>query len=396
MFLAGAGGERLPADRRASPWRLPPPLPAGRPCVLLDVAAASPEEVWVVGRTHGRPLAACWNGASWTMPLAPPPAAALIGAGLEGVTVVRAVSGDGDPAPGMSRFAGEEGREASPHPGGPAEVIAVGGAYDRLIGTEIPLIWQWDGAEWTQVPAPVLPDGSLSGRRGPAGEDRDTAEDYVLTDVATVGSAEVWAVGHGFPARGGGPVALRRRDGRWRPVAGLPRIAQGKLLAVGGTSPQDVWAVGAADRTGLVVHYDGGSWRRMRVPVTRFPLTDVAAVAPDDVWCAGGDAVLRWNGRRWFRVEVPVASANTVTALSATDVWVGGARGDLAHYDGHRWVCVAAPEDLHDTAVWCASTAGRPHRGGMPTAVWMVGSRRLNRPRAAPRHCRFTSWSGKG
>ncbi|SEG82778.1 hypothetical protein SAMN04489712_11583 [Thermomonospora echinospora] len=383
-----AGDERgLRSDRPASgpqeglPWRPLSPLSIEAPHVLSDVAASSPEDVWVVGQAHGRPLAARWDGTSWSVPPGPPPSAALIGAGLEGVAAARTGHAvpDGSGPAGHTDLRNEPaGRDAL------AEVIAVGGAYDRLLGTEIPLIRHWDGTGWAEMAAPALPDA-------------DSAQGYVLTDVTMVAPAEAWAVGHGS-GRGNGLVALHWHHDRWHP-AGLPDIAQGKLLAVCGTSPWDVWAVGAADRAGLVVHYDGRAWQRIRTPATRFPLTDVTAVSPDDAWCAGGGSVLRWNGRKWSRVKTPIESANTVTAVSATDVWVGGAQGELAHFDGHRWTWMTAPGDLHGTAVWRSSTVALPTSApgaGIGAAVWMVGSRRLGGSVSTPQHRSFTSQSGEG
>ncbi|HEX2315124.1 MAG TPA: hypothetical protein VHJ17_15380 [Thermomonospora sp.] len=337
------GVAMLLAPDPRSPWRLPPPFAIEAPHVLSAVAATSPDDVWAVGQARGRPLALHWNGSSWSVPPGPPSPAALVGPGLEGVTARRHSAA--------------------------TEVIAVGGAYDRLLGAEVPLLRHWDGAFWTDLAAPVLPGGT------------GVARDYVLTDVTLVAPGRAWAVGHAF-GRAARLVALFWNGESWHVAEGLPDVPQGKLLAVTGTSPHDVWATGAAGRSGLIVHFDGRTWRRSPSPTTRSPLTDVSAAAPDDVWCAGGGTVLRWNGRKWTRIKVPIGSVNTVTAVSPTNVWLGGARGDLAHYDGHRWTWVPGPDELRDTAVWQASTATHPTG---PT--WMVGSRRTSDPvTASPHH----------
>ncbi|WP_147312292.1 hypothetical protein [Thermomonospora umbrina] len=324
---------------------MPAPFAVEAPHALTGVAAASPSDVWAVGQSRGRPLIVHWDGAGWSTPPGAPPRASLVGAGLEGVTALRSydVGGQG---------------------GGTAEVIAVGGAYDRLLGVEVPLIERWDGASRLEVSAPLLPD---------AGGDSGVARGYVLTDVTLVAPGEAWAVGHAFEPVGR-LVALYGDGDRWRVAEGLPDVPQGKLLAVSGTSAHDVWAVGAEGRSGLIVHFDGTSWRRVPCPSTRSPLSDVTAVAPDDAWCAGGGTVLRWNGRKWGNVKIPIDSANTVTAISSTDVWVGGGRGELAHYDGRRWTPTSAPDPLRDTAVWRGSAVAAHTPGPV---VWMVGSRRL-------------------
>jgi hypothetical protein len=229
--------------------------------------------------------------------------------------------------------------------------VAVGGGYDRVAGTEVPIIWHWTGSAWTEC------------------DDLEGAHGYVLTDVAMFPDGRAWAVGHGFPwGRPAGPVALLLSECGWRHAA-LPEVPRGKLLAVAGTAADDVWAVGAADRAGLIMHYDGRSWTRVPSPSTRFPLTDVEAVAPDDVWAVGRDRVLHWNGRRWRRVKAPVTAANTVTASAPDDVWVAGGRGELACFDGRRWTVESSPHPLGETAVWLAS-ASFPGSD----AVWMVGS----------------------
>ncbi|WP_433330813.1 WD40/YVTN/BNR-like repeat-containing protein [Spirillospora sp. CA-294931] len=289
-------------------WRLAAPLVIAEPHLLTSVAAATPTQVWVAGNAGQRPLTAHWDGTAWTLPPNPPDDPAHLGAGILGI----ACSPDG-------------------------RAIAVGGAYNRLTRTEVPLVRHWTGSSWTPQTAPEL-DG------------------HVLNDV-TILNGDAWAVGHG-------PVAVHWTAGEWRP-APMPQVAKGKLLAVSGTAPDDIWAVGAEDRSALIVHYDGRSWTRVPCPSTRFPLTDVAALTPDEAWAVGRDRVLRWNGRKWSRVKSPVTAANTVTALSPTDIWVAGGQGELAHYDGRHWRMAPSP----DTAVWLASASPAPGQ------IWMAGTR---------------------
>ncbi|MGI5166076.1 WD40/YVTN/BNR-like repeat-containing protein [Spirillospora sp. CA-253888] len=319
------------------------------PHLLTGVAAASPAEVWVVGTAGQQPLAARWDGASWTLPPGPPVEAALVGAGLQGIARLGSARAVGDTASNVVRL---------PRGGadGPPLAVAVGGAHDRLAGAEVPLIRHWNGSSWTAWSAPG-PDRGL-----------------VLTAVAATGEGTAWAVGHGFPwGPVDGPVALRWTGSDWLP-APMPEVPLGKLLAVAGTAPDDVWAVGAAGREGLVMHYDGRAWSRVPSPATRFPLTGVAAPGPAEAWAVGRDRVLRWNGRKWSRVKAPVTAANTIAAPSPDDVWVAGGRGELAHFDGRRWTAAASPEPFATGAVWLASAATGPDG-----AVWLAGSRQVTR-----------------
>ncbi|MEU5880924.1 hypothetical protein [Spirillospora sp. NPDC047279] len=294
------------------------------PHLLSGVAAASPAEIWVAGHAGQQPLLARWDGAAWTVPSGPEPDAALIGAGVQGVALTS----------------------------GPVRAIAVGGGYDRLRGAEVPLIRHWNGSSWSAADTP------------------EPATGYVLTDVTAAGG-EAWAVGHGFPWGVAGTVALHWTGTDWLPAA-MPEIPKGKLLAVSALAAGDVWAVGADDRSSLIMHFDGQAWTRVPAPATRFPLTDVTAVAPDQAWAVGRDRVLHWNGRRWKRVKAPVTAANTVAASAPDDVWVAGGEGELAHYDGHRWTVTAVPRPNGATTVWLASTA-------TPDGVCLVGSHQVVR-----------------
>ncbi|MCP2340500.1 hypothetical protein [Actinomadura rupiterrae] len=294
----------------------PPPLPgAGH---LLYGIAATASGVWVVGASGQKPLAARWDGASWTIfpdrsgsSLA---SAALLGARLRGIA-----SGVGpEPAP-----------------------IAVGGAYDRLEQVDVALIRHWTGSEWTSWDKPGLLHG------------------IVLNDVAFDSSGCAWAVGHASPH---GPRVLRWDGTSWESSGDIPDIPRGRLVAVAALAPDDVWAVGSADRDALILHFDGRAWTR--VPGrAKGPLAAVSATAPDDVWAVGHQTVMHWNGNRWSRVKTPLTSANTVTAQSRDDIWAAGGNGELAHYDGHRWTVTPSPE----STTWLASSS-------CDRTVWLAGT----------------------
>jgi hypothetical protein len=318
-IVLGAGAT---ATGATSKWRAVTPRAAEPPYLLNAVTALSPDEALAVGQTQQSPLVARWSDGRWTSePLADTPR--TIGAGLLGVDAVS-----------------------------PDAAIAVGGAYDRLAGSEIPLIQHWDGMGWKAADLAA-----------------DLGDGYVLTDVAMLSTTEAWAVGHGFPQnRVSGPVALHWTPAGWSRT-GTPDLTKGKLLAVAATAPDDVWAVGAVDRQALILHYDGVAWRRTRVPRTLGPLSDVAALSTTEAWAVGG-GMLRWNGRAWRRVkDLPFTSANTVTALSPTDIWVAGGGGGLAHFDGHGWSRGGSPPPLSGSAVWLGSASAAPG------TVWVVGSR---------------------
>ncbi|WP_026412363.1 WD40/YVTN/BNR-like repeat-containing protein [Actinomadura oligospora] len=294
---------------------------------LLSGIAACPSAVWVVGLVGQKPLAARWDGTSWTV--IPDPSesslasAALVGARLRSVACV--------PAPA-----------STPRPDG-GTVIAVGGAYDRLERVDVGLIRHWTGSAWTSWDAPDLLRG------------------LVLTAVAPAGpSGCAWAVGHATPH---GPRAFRWDGTSWEP-SDIPDIPRGRLVAVTAVAPDDVWAVGSADRAGLVLHFDGRAWTRVPSPA-KGPLTGVSAVSPDDVWAVGGQGVLHWDGRRWSRVKTPLTSANTVSARASDNVWIAGGDGGPARFDGRRWTVLPS----RGSTVWMASAFAPDH------TLWLAGTR---------------------
>ncbi|MDF2693089.1 MAG: hypothetical protein K0S65_1472, partial [Labilithrix sp.] len=86
----------------------------------------------------------------------------------------------------------------------------------------------------------------------------------------------------------GGPLA-------WDTVPASPTTAD--LNAVWGSSSSDVWAVGNA---GVVLHYDGKSWSRVKVAGLgrrRPTLTAVWAPLPGRVWIGGQGVFLSLGGK---------------------------------------------------------------------------------------------------
>ena len=112
-------------------------------------------------------------------------------------------------------------------------------------------------------------------------------------------------------------------------------------------------------------------------------LSQVAALAPDDVWVAGpgiyrsgAPIVRRWDGTRWHRVPAPFGAQDSgfrITATSATDAWaVGGQRVGshietlAAHWDGRTWMIAPAPTQNTDSMLLDVHAIS-------PTDVWALG-----------------------
>jgi hypothetical protein len=91
-------------------------------------------------------------------------------------------------------------------------------------------------------------------------------------------------------------------------------------------------------------------------------LTDVSALAANDVWAVGYSftfqsgyqpLTVHWSGTQWADVAVPKTADGysffyAITALSATDLWAVGygaipAEPLIAHWNGSAWTFVSSP-----------------------------------------------------
>jgi Protein kinase domain len=176
-----------------------------------------------------------------------------------------------------------------------------------------------------------------------------------------------------------------------------PVTVNGHLVAVGGTSDSDVWAVGCGpfktcDMT-LTMHFNGTTWTRITSPSPgpgNFDqLHAVTAVSASDAWAVGETEdrdgsnsrtlILRWNGTAWTRVPSPgpVGShLSGVTATSADNAWAVGytdgssfGKGALIlHWNGTAWTQVPSPTGVLLSSVtavsadnvWAAGYAADP------------------------------------
>src|SRR5207249_4623374 len=91
--------------------------------------------------------------------------------------------------------------------------------------------------------------------------------------------------------------------------------ASARLYGVAVAGPDDVWAVGSYSGGTLIEHWTGNAWSRVASPNIG-SLSDVVAVALNDVWAAGTGGILHWDSVSWAQSSIP-AGAEPV-ALAAT------------------------------------------------------------------------------
>lgn len=329
---------------------------------LNDVAAVSPADVWAVGGGWSdieEPLIAHWTGTGWRPVEAP--SAPNLQYSLSAVDAVSArdvwAVGNGMPSP----------------------------APDFL---PVPVIAHYDGATWSLVPVPAPPSSNSE----------------VLTDVDMTSGTDGWTVGWraGSPTEPLRPLVMRWRHGRWVTVR-LPDLGGDNAMLdhVYARAGNDVWAVGSQGDSALVMHFDGGRWRRIAVPHGGVAdavngLRAVTAVSAGEVWAVGSACVpvadgaacqpliLRLSGGVW-RV-VPTAgdrgtNLQDVVARSSDDVWAvgydlpaGGQEADYAeHWDGQRFTTVPTDGGSVSTRGDLASALEAVTRIPGTAELWAVG-----------------------
>ncbi|MDQ3704946.1 MAG: hypothetical protein M3437_06955 [Chloroflexota bacterium] len=322
---------------------------------LHDVAVYASDNVWAVGGDNGDALVQHWDGKEWRVQ----PSADFVM----------------DPSDlYLKSLAG-----VAKLPSG--EMLAVGGlgvyAYAAL---DTPTIIRYSNqpcAQGTHVPPAVLPQetrGAILTGTAQAMPTSRTPPTATSTPPVTYGSlCGTWTM---WDAKSG--LDLSNVDSKGAPRSNL----SGELSDVSALSANDVWAVGRWGNDGLIVHWDGRSWTRAKLPTIgpqpglNSRLSAVAAISSDDVWAVGSytgvydnheslTVTLHWDGKEWRVVPSPnlpniIHYPADMAASGPDDVWVvgqtalsSGAMGTervgmlLMHWDGSSWRHVPPP-DLGD------------------------------------------------
>jgi hypothetical protein len=218
-----------------------------------------------------------------------------------------------------------------------------------------PVALNWNGTAWSSVPTPT-PSGST-----PA---------WVLKSVAASSTSDAWAVGEQSAGTKIHDSLYEHWNGTaWSVVTG-PN--EGVLNAVLDFGPANAWAF--ADFA--VLHWNGTAWS---VVSGALPALGVSADGPGDIWgIYRNDQVTHYNGTSWSSTTLSAPSGTPVfegvTALSPTDVWVGGTNGTgplLEHFNGTSWQVMTLPSSFSayglnaitaksDSDVWVFSNTGSP------------------------------------
>lgn len=214
-------------------------------------------------------------------------------------------------------------------------------------------------------------------RRGGRGRGRGRVTVAVLTALLTAAGC---ATGSGGTADSSGKDAPPKTSAgslTWE----FEHIADfsGKITDVAALAEDDVWAV-ATENNGeshaRLLHYDGTQWKREPLPealgTSLYPPA-LEEVGEKTLWlrpqtAEDASAVNRWaqwDGTRWSPVpNPPPGSAGDFEATGPDDIWtLDAAKQTAQHWNGARWTTTRLPYGTSDLAI-----VG-------PDDVWAVGSR---------------------
>jgi hypothetical protein len=313
-FDSNKGGQTLIEHWNGSAWSIvPSPNPNTFDNELLEVAAIAANDVWAVGyySINGSSMSATliehWDGTQWSIVSGPNPG--YYNNALSGISALSS-----------------------------NDIWAVGSYAHDFDTPHQTLVEHWDGSQWTAIfsPGPGEMGNGLGG-------------------VAAVAKDDVWAVG-----------TLRRSDQlsqtlieHYSTVCGTPEPTFTPFPTYTPTDTALPTSTPTATPTVAVCAVD---WRVVGHPDVG-TLTDVEAIAPDDVYVTGSQGVLHWDGSAWSIVRAqPYVYYSSVAGLASDDVWVLG-NSELAHWNGSTWTAYTG----------LATNANRAIAMGAPNRAWAVG-----------------------
>lgn len=186
-----------------------------------------------------------------------------------------------------------------------------------------------------------------------------------LLALGGTSSSEVWAMGVSgecihWTSQGSAPSWVKCN------VANV-----GNVLGVWASSATDAWAVG---QYGALLNWDGDSWRQKTTGYTTDEFAGIWGTGPSAAWAVGGTvnrtgSLFRWDGSHWQRGNNPTMNAPNMSVLTGiwgsgmNDIWLTGPGGNLLHGDGNNFQVIMSGTTSALYRVWGASA----------TNSWAVG-----------------------
>lgn len=147
----------------------------------------------------------------------------------------------------------------------------------------------------------------------------------ILTILTLLGSNLSWVTNKA--------EASSSTTGTWRWQNPLP---QGEpLYGIWGNAPDDIFAVGD---TGIILHYDGWTWRTMNSN-TPNGLYGIWGSSHNNVFAVGMyGTILYYNGSTWAAMDSGTSwEIYDIWGSGPDDIFAVGQCGTILHYNGNTW-----------------------------------------------------------
>lgn len=229
----------------------------------------------------------------------------------------------------------------------------------------------WNGAAWTTIPRPDIPDASGTPIRsfggvscsdffafdsqsvplrwhwnGQAWTSAPTGTKYAVNDFQVFAANDMVAIDHISK------TAQRYNGTAWQ---SLPMPASlSNLHAIGGTSSTDLWLFGTAKTTYdfAAYHWNGTTWTTSATPASFADggARNVVTVASNDMYVFdfnNNGGYLHWNGTAWQHLAIDTSSAyiNGAAYLDGT-VWISNGSSTY-RLDNGTWTRVNLPAQVY-------------------------------------------------
>jgi hypothetical protein len=233
-------------------------------------------------------------------------------------------------------------------------------------------LWHFNGSSWSDKGQVVTPAVQLYALWGPS-----------TSDLFTGGQG--WHIYRS--SKGGWPISHTGSGGKWDHVKAIWGRAGNDVFATGsggvikhfdglawsqahvvpGMELKSLWSdktnIFAAGLGGVVHHQEqGGKWTADKLP-TAASINALWGSDGDNVYAVGTGAAARFNGVEWKEMPLPAevkgASLLSLCGTSATELYAGGATGELLRHSGGSWQAI--PHGLTDRsfrALWCEPAPG--------------------------------------
>lgn len=225
----------------------------------------------------------------------------------------------------------------------------------------------WDGTTWTALPA------TMTGLLGP-----------IFARVHGTAKDDVWLAGLS-PGPQTFTVAFSHYDGTAWSAPTDGGLGFGEIYGLWATAKNDVWAVGKDEGSpvrGIVLHYDGASWKHVHDDPRVDIFAGVWASGTNDVWVSGANLVTHYDGSAWSDVDLgsaAMARYGEIVGSSPHDLWLtgvddGGGNGAIAHYDGSAWSKPVGPNSGSSYGgMWIDAAGSLWVAGGVSTSSSTTG-----------------------